>query len=225
MKTIKFWLAAILTIGIIFYATTGSKCQPASDAVRPIIKIEDTPITSAISILGRLAGQNYLLDPELWNAFLDSDGKPTKEPMVTLGWTNLTASQALSKLLDEHGLVMVTNAATPVVLITYTNHVVIPLDTDLLGNDTNGVVPPINFRNTPLDEAFKQLAKVAQIEIVIDFKIPAGANMPNVSIRWEKVTARQAIVALCEAYNLVIAKDSATGAIKIKLAEKPQPSR
>jgi len=95
--------------------------------------------------------------------------------MVTLGWTNLTASQALSKLLDEHGLVMVTNAATPVVLITYTNHVVIPLDTDLLGNDTNGVVPPINFRNTRLDEAFKQLAKVAQIEIVIDFKIPAGA--------------------------------------------------
>ena len=57
---------------------------------------------------------------------------------------------------------MVTNPATPVALITYTNHIVIPLDANLLGSDTNEVVPPINFRNMPLDEAFKQLANVAQ---------------------------------------------------------------
>ncbi|HXR48365.1 MAG TPA: hypothetical protein VN784_13100 [Candidatus Limnocylindrales bacterium] len=224
MKTIKFRFAIILAIGILFFATTGSKCQPVSGAVMPI-KIEDAPITSAIANLARFAGLNYILDPKLCDSFLNSDGKVTQEPIVTLGWTNLTASQAISQLLKEHGFVMVTNAATPVVLITYTNRIVIPLDADLLGNDTNGVVPPINLRNTPLDEAFKQLAKAAHFEIVIDFKIPAGVNMPQVSLRWEKVTARQAIVALCEAYNLVIAKDSSTGAVVIKLAEKPQPSR
>lgn len=223
MKTIKFHFAMIFAMGILFYAITDSKGQPTSDTVMPV-KIENTPLTSAISVLAKIAQLNYLLDPNLGYPFMNSGGKVTQEPIVTLGWTNLTASQALSKLLKEHGLVMVTNAATPVVLITHTNRIVIPLEADLLGNDTNVVVPPINLRNTPLDEAFKQLAKAAHFEIVIDFKIPAGVNMPTVSFRWNKVTARQAIVALCEAYNLVIAKDSSTGAIAIKLAEKPQPS-
>jgi hypothetical protein len=107
------------------------------------------------------------------------------------------------------------------VLIADTNHIIIPLDADLLGGDTNGLLPQINLRNMPLDEALRQLAKAANFEIVIGFKIPAGVNMPTVSLRWKKVTARQAIVVLCEAYNLVIAKDSATGVIEIKLAEKP----
>ena len=95
------------------------------------------------------------------------------------------------------------------------------MDANLLGSDTNEIVPPFNFRNMPLDEAFKQLANVAHFEIIIDFKIPPGANMPNISVRWKNVNARQAIVVLCEAYNLVIAKDSATGVIKIQLAKKP----
>jgi hypothetical protein len=216
MRTIRFYLTAVLIICVFVCATTELKSQPTSDAVIPLIKMEDVPITSAIENLALQTKLNYLLDPEL--------GYPIQEPIVTFGLTNVTAGQALSQLLKEGGLIMVTNVATPVVLITDTNHIVIPLDVDVLGNDTNGLVPPINFRNMPLDEAFKQLAKAAHFEIVIDFKIPAGVNMPTVSLRWKKVTARQAIVVLCEAYNLVIAKDSATGVIEIKLAEKPQPS-
>jgi hypothetical protein len=217
MKTIQFHLTAVLIISVFVCATTELKSQPTSDAVIPLIKMEDVPITSAIENLARQTKLNYLLDPKL--------GYAIQEPIVTFGWTNVTAGQALSQLLKEQGLIMLTNAATPVVLITDTNYIVIPLDADLLGNDTHGVVSQINFRNMPLDEAFKQLSKVAHFEIVIDFKIPAGVNMPTVSLRWNKVTARQAIVVLCEAYNLVIAKDSATGVIEIKLAQKPQSSR
>jgi hypothetical protein len=223
MKIAQFHFTIYLIIGVFVCAKTELKGQLSSDAIMPI-KMEDTPITSAISVLARFAHLNYLWDPNLGYPFMNSGSKVIPEPIVTFGWTNLTASQAISQLLKEHELIMVTNAATPVVLITDKNHIVIPLDTDLLGNDANRVVPPINFRNTPLDEAFKQLAKAANIEIVIDFKIPPGANVPKVSLRWEKVTARQAIIALCEAYNLVIAKDSSTGAVVIKLAEKPRPS-
>jgi len=41
-------------------------------------------------------------------------------------------------------------------------------------------------------------------------------NAPSVSIHWNNVTPKQAIVALCENYDLVIVKDSTTGVIRIK---------
>jgi hypothetical protein len=42
------------------------------------------------------------------------------------------------------------------------------------------------------------------------------ANTPSVSGRWNKVTARQAIVALCVNYDMMIVKDAAGGGVTIK---------
>ena len=91
MKIFQFYLVAVLTIGVSVCATTELKSQPATDAVMPSITIEDTPITSAIENLSRFAGQDYLLDPNLCSSFLDSNGKPTKEPRVSFSWTNRRA--------------------------------------------------------------------------------------------------------------------------------------
>ena len=38
----------------------------------------------------------------------------------------------------------------------------------------------------------------------------------TVSIGWQNLTAKQAIDALCEAYDLVIVKDATTGVVSIK---------
>ena len=67
------------------------------------------------------------------------------------------------------------------------------------------------------------LQKPLILEIVIDFKIPAGVNMPQVSSSLGKSHCKAGHRRVCEAYNLVIAKDSSTGAVVIKLAEKSQP--
>jgi hypothetical protein len=40
--------------------------------------------------------------------------------------------------------------------------------------------------------------------------------IPVISIRWEDITANQAIAALCENYDLVISRDDAKSVIQIK---------
>ncbi|HZF00798.1 MAG TPA: hypothetical protein VE344_02780 [Methylomirabilota bacterium] len=97
------------------------------------------------------------------------------------------------------------------------------MDASLLGSNTNQIVP-IVFQEAPLDEALKNLIEQNHLNVVLDPKVSSYFdptdhtvhNAPAISIHWSKITARQAIVALCENYDLIIVKDSATGDIRIK---------
>lgn len=76
----------------------------------------------------------------------------------------------------------------------------------------------MSMDSVPLGEALKSLIKQGQLNVVLDPKISGVpmANTPSVSGRWNKVTARQAIVALCVNYDLMIVKDAAGGGVTIK---------
>jgi type II secretory pathway component HofQ len=98
------------------------------------------------------------------------------------------------------------------------------VDASLLGSDTNDVAITIQFMDVPLDKVLRSMIKQVHINVVLDPKIsdyvdPSDHtvhNAPLVSFRWENITIRQAIVALCKHYDLVIVKDSATGVVHIK---------
>lgn len=199
----------------------------------PMIKMSDVPITTVIETLARQAEINYLLDPKLFNLPNDASGKVVREPQLTFTWTNVTAQAALDRVLKENGLVMVPDAFTTVTLITGTNHVAKIVDARLLASTnaaapaTNGVVPQIRFSDVPLDVALKNLIEHENFKVVLDPKlsdyvdpndptIQKFHNAPLVSLRWENLTPKQAIVALCVAYNLVIVKDAATGVVRIQ---------
>jgi hypothetical protein len=119
---------------------------------------------------------------------------------------------------------MVENPLTTVVRITYTNQIVNSVDTSLLGSDANVAIPLIQMDVVPLDLALNTFAYEDHIKVVFyDELLGIRSNpgkppvpQPLVSIRWQNITPKQAIVALCENYNLVIVKDSTTGAIRIK---------
>jgi hypothetical protein len=127
-------------------------------------------------------------------------------------------------VLKENGLVLIEDKLTTVARITGTNQIANIVDASLLGSDTNNLVSEIRFQDAPIDIALEDLIKKDHINIVLDPKLsgyvdPADNKFhsePSVSIHWENVTSRQAIVALCENYDLVIVKDSATGVIQIK---------
>jgi hypothetical protein len=76
------------------------------------------------------------------------------------------------------------------------------IDANLLGSDTNDVPITIQFMDMPLDK--------------VDPTDHTVHNAPLVSLHWENITIRQAIVALCKNYDLVIVKDSATSGARIK---------
>jgi type II secretory pathway component GspD/PulD (secretin) len=78
-----------------------------------------------------------------------------------------------------------------------------------------GSIPLIQFEDVPLDTAIENLARQAGINYLIDPKIGYGQpdqngqikQWPTLSIRWENVTARQALLALLDNYTLQLVED------------------
>ena len=225
---------AMVVAALFLALPPAAKCQSAN--VIPLIQFNNVPITAAIQNLARQANLNYIIDPKLSGLSNDVHGNVIREPDVTFTWTNMSASDALSRLLKEHNRVMVQDKFTTVTLITGTNHVAHAVDASLLVS-TNAAVPVFRFDMVPLDQALKSLIEHDHLNVALDPKITTDADpprhklnvlslasiswgeMPTVSFRWENLTAKQALVALCEAYDLVIVKDAATGAVSIKPRE------
>jgi hypothetical protein len=191
------------------------------------IQMSNVPINSVIENLARQADMNFQIAPNLFASPNNSNGNGIPEPMLTFLWTNITPKDALSRVLKENGLVLIEDKSTGIAQITSTNKVANVVDASLLDSDTNDLVSVVRFQDVPLDIALDNLIKKDHINIVLDPKLsgyvdPADSkfhNTPSISIRWENVTPRQAIIALCENYDLVIVKDSAAGVISIKLKD------
>lgn len=69
------------------------------------------------------------------------------------------------------------------------------------------VVPLIVIDDVPLTDAIRNLARQSNLNFQFDPKITAS-NQPNVSIRFENVTAQEALSAVLDNYNLVLVKDT-----------------
>jgi hypothetical protein len=199
----------------------------------PMIQMDNVPLKVAIRNLARQTGKNYILDPGLCSPWVDSDGKPGREPSVTVRWENLSAEEALGRLLKEHGLAMTANPATSIARIAFTNQAITPLPPGAVGGSTNPVIPLVVMDDVPLDLAIQNLAAKAQLSLALDASLPLPSSQPDsrafsrpaVSVRWTNVTARQALTALLDNYNLLLVEDSATGSAKIVAKAQTQAGK
>ena len=79
----------------------------------------------------------------------------------------------------------------------------------------NAVIPLIVMDDVPLTDAIRNLARQAGLNYMLDPKIGYGqigqdgkiSPQPSVSIRWENITAEQALVALLNNYTLQLVED------------------
>jgi type II secretory pathway component GspD/PulD (secretin) len=85
------------------------------------VQFQDVPLTTAIENLARLAGINYLLDPQIGYGQPDQSGKIKPEPTISVRWENITAQQALTAVLDNYGLQAVEDPKTKITRITIQN--------------------------------------------------------------------------------------------------------
>jgi hypothetical protein len=185
----------------------------------PLIQFEDVPLTVAVENLARQAGINYALDPYLRYGQLNRYGQRIVEPTLTLRWTNITAEQGLEGVCMHYGLVVVRDPETHVVLLRRRGHNVDFAPTDFYGNETN-VIPLIEFQDVPALAVLKALVKQAGIKCIFSALIDTGRpeNGPALSLRWKNLTARQALAAFCENYDLNIIKYPESGIIRIEPA-------
>ena len=193
-----------------------------TDKVIAVIQFEEVKWETVIDDLAQQAGMNYVFDPKTgWTPIWEPDGKI--QPNVTINWTNLTARQALTGLLAYYHLHLSDIVGTTVAKITLTNQVARSVDREWLRSGTNPVIPLVEFELVPLDDAIKQLAAHANLSVVLDLKptdsLPTRGKpvfkVPTLRLRWRNITARQAIVALCENYGLDLARATSTGSIRI----------
>jgi hypothetical protein len=218
-----------MNLGTPFYRlaaafTTGLALLTGFPAGGQAINFQNVPLDVAIVNLARQAGRNFILDPKLSVPF-DADGKVIQRATVTLYVANTTFEQALGQILTEHGLVLIEDPVTTVARITFTNQPLKKVDASFLAGDTNLPVPMVVFDDVPMDVAIKNMARTAQLDILLDPKISDGyrtpggklVTPPSVSIRWQNITARQALLALCENYDFNVIKGDKAGVWRIEM--------
>ena len=97
--------------------------------------------------------------------------------------------------------------------------------------DPNAIIPLIAIDDLPLTDAIKNLARQAGLNYMIDPKVGFGVPgpdgkitpQPNVSLRWEKVTAQQALEALLSNYNLQLVEDPKTRIARVTIKDPAAP--
>jgi hypothetical protein len=222
---IRLGFIAILAAAALVLPVARGQDASRSKAAIPMIQIQmdNVPLKDAIRNIARQAGLNYIFDPRLSGSWVGPDGKTGPEPSVTVRWENLTADQALDRLLKAHGLTMVSSPATAIARIASTNQAVKPVSASQVGNGTNAVIPVVVMEFVPLAEAIRQLAAQAHLHLALDPALsvpssePVGGTISDsfVSFRWNQVTARQALAALLDNYDLVLVLDPGASPARI----------
>lgn len=98
-------------------------------------------------------------------------------------------------------------------------------------HDPNGIIPLIVMDEVPLTDAIKNLARQAGLNYMLDPKINYGTpdangavhQQPTVSLRWENLTADQALAAVLNNYNLVSIDDPKTRISRITIKDPAAP--
>jgi type II secretory pathway component GspD/PulD (secretin) len=171
-----------------------------------------------------LAGLASLLAAQAQtNATLDSQPVDTNNPsnIVIVATTNNVVTETTNQIPP---IVVITNAM--VILEAATNGV--PVAGSPAPAAEAGIgIPLIQFSDTALTVAIESLARRAGINYMLDPKIGFGqpdANGqvrvdPTLSIRWENISAENALLALLDNYNLQLTRDKKTGIDRITLKD------
>jgi len=229
LKTISLFLAVLM--GAATFTSPARQISENSTIDSPSdMTFDNLPITSAIHQLAFLAGINILLDSKLHSnpPFVAANGKAIAEPTATNHWTNITAHQALNRMLAEHGLTMLTNPATPIMRVVSTNRVVQALPS-FFNSTTNDPTPALVFDDLPLRDALVLLANQARLNLSFDPKLSAPGAMVGgtpvlkcpVKERWNNVNSKQAITALLDNFDLgVVLETDSSGASKFRVTTR-----
>src|SRR6266516_6320845 len=74
------------------------------EEILPLIEFSNAPLADVIRILARQMGQNLILDPRI----VGPNGQSRSDPRLTFRWRNITANEALQRVLKDYKLTMTT---------------------------------------------------------------------------------------------------------------------
>jgi hypothetical protein len=209
-KLLKHLLSVIIAIFACGLVADGQEqTAKSTEAQIPLIQMANVPLSAAIENLALQAEINSTIDPKI----TDKVWTP-----VTLRWENVTASEALARLLKERGLFRVENPQTGVIKITTTNSPPRTFDKELFSS-LKEVIPMIRMMDVPLNMAFKDLGTKANLKLELDTELSDPSKpfkeQTSVSVKFRNLTAGQALAAICDQYDLQIAKSENAGVWRV----------
>ena len=149
--------------------------------------------------------------------------KPAETPTVT--------SPVVSPVVEVPAQTPATPAETPVV--AETAPVVAPTDGAVTvaaretapaqaagstGSKADETVPLIVIDDVPLTDAIRNLARQSALNFQFDPRVTTS-NQPNVSIRFENVSAQEALLAVLDNYSLLLVKDSRSKIARVTIKD------
>jgi type II secretory pathway component GspD/PulD (secretin) len=151
---------------------------------------------------------------------------------TTVVSTNSTTAAATNEVVVSPAtntlVTVVTSNAAPVIV---TNPVVVVEAAPVAAPVAPAGIPLIQFSDVPLTTAIENLARQAGINYMLDPKIAYGQPdqsgqvkaEPTLSIRWENITAENALLALLDNYGLQLTRDNNTGIARITVKDPSAP--
>ena len=193
-----------------------------NEEILEFIPIKNAPLDKVIGTLLELSHVNATIDPRL---LLGRDGKPLSQPLVSFRFKKVTGKQVLTSLLMNHNyeMIPITLARS---LITKRRF---PLPKEqfidaaaqwekpLLSDE---FLPEISFNQAPWPKAIEMLCDIAGINFLIDPQLLFDSNgksieQPLISMKLDKVTAKQAIAKVLKTHDCILTVNTNTGVARI----------
>ena len=87
---------------------------------------------------------------------------------------------------------------------------------------TNKIIPLIVLEEVPLDDAIRNIARMAGINYILDPRVIYGSK-PKLSGRWENITAKQMLGKVLQEHNLKMVENPATSVASSNQLVTPVP--
>jgi type IV pilus assembly protein PilQ len=175
-------------------------------------------------------------------ASIDTAEEPSAEiasedsPAVEAAEETVEASEVvvLAQAEVEDVVVDIEETEAPVVeeeLVVTEESVATEEETLVDSEEATVVIPLIVMDEVPLMDAIRNLARQAMINYMVDPRVPYGqmgddgvmTPQPILSIRWENVTAEQALVAVLNNYNLQMSEDPKAKIYRVTVKDPAAP--
>jgi type II secretory pathway component GspD/PulD (secretin) len=155
---------------------------------------------------------------------------PPAAPATTVTETTTTTTQPVAPAASSNETVGATAATPPAVPAAITNESPVAVTSNAQVS-VSASIPLIQFQDVPITTAIENLTRQAGINYLLDPKIGYGqpdANgqvkpEPTLSIRWENITAAQALLALLDNYGLQLVEDRRTHIARITTKDPTAP--
>lgn len=228
----KAKLCIVTLVGLVAFslAACAQTNSTSGDTPATNASVQTNDVAQPATAATNDAAQQAPASPDTAQTAASTNAAPAAAPTNAVGAADAAAvtNATLADAATATNAVAPDAAAQPAVPATDATAAMSPTNAPA---EPGAIIPLIVMDDVPLTDAIKNLARQAGLNYMLDPKIAFGqigpdgkpVPQPTVSIRWENVTAEQALHALLGNYSLQLAEDPQSKIARITVKDPAAP--